>query len=93
MVWQGGLACQDFGRFSTANLFVALDSCSLDRHFRYSELVGTPVEIQKHVNFDAYHLGIHLGLCYRHYKYLLLPMSIDQSLKNWDFVNIRTLTS
>lgn len=25
MVWQGGLACQDSGRFSAANLFVAHD--------------------------------------------------------------------
>jgi hypothetical protein len=26
MVWQGGLACQDLGRFRTANLFVAFDN-------------------------------------------------------------------
>ncbi len=26
MVWQGGLACQDFGRFSTAKLVVAFDT-------------------------------------------------------------------
>jgi len=25
MVWQGGMACQDFGRSSTANPFVAFD--------------------------------------------------------------------
>jgi hypothetical protein len=26
MVWQGGLACQDFGRFQEANLVVAFDT-------------------------------------------------------------------